>query len=319
MNIKKRIDEFISIKNTFGCPFALKCYLLRVKSFASYEQFVFDFLEKEFSNLIQKYKEIPDITMPNNESRNIWTLWWQGLEQAPEIVKVCLKSQQENMVSKGFQYTVITKDNWKQFIDLPKHIIEKMDNGKITLTHFSDIIRAELLKQYGGIWIDATVFCNKKMDLKPVTELFTAKCSPTPRSLTLGRWTGFLIGDKQGSKLFSFMSEAFSQYWEKYDSLVAYLLIDYIIAIACKHFPEIRKEYEQIPVNQTGLWLMLHEMNKPYDKNKWNQAIQTADFWKLSYKDEFNGGLLKEKTEQGELTNWGYLAKVARCERNGED
>ena len=64
---------------------------------------------------------------------------------------------------------------------------------------------------------------------------------------------------------------------------------------------------------------MLREMNKSYDKNKWNQAIQTADFWKLSYKDEFNGGLLKEKTEQGELTNWGYLAKVARCERNGED
>ena len=52
---------------------------------------------------------------------------------------------------------------------------------------------------------------------------------------------------------------------------------------------------------------------------KWNQAIQTADFWKLSYKDEFNGGLLKEKTEQGELTNWGYLAKEAKCERNGED
>ena len=241
------------------------------------------------------------------------------MEQAPEIVKVCLKSQQKNMVGEKIQYTIITKDNWRQYMELPDHIIEKVENGKITLTHFSDIIRAELLKQYGGIWIDATVFCNKKMDLKPVTELFTAKCSPTSRSLTLGRWTGFLIGDKQGSKLFSFMSEAFSQYWEKYDSLVAYLLIDYIIAIACKHFPEIRKEYEQIPVNQTGLWLMLREMNKPYDKKKWNQAIQTADFWKLSYKDEFNGGLLKEKTEQGELTNWGYLAKEAKCERNGKD
>ena len=198
MNIKKRIDEFISIKNTFGGPFALKCYLLRVKSFASYEQFVFDFLEEEFSNLIQKYKDIPDATMPNSESSKIWTLWWQGVEQAPEIVKVCLKSQQENMVSNGFQYTVITKDNWKQFIDLPKHIIEKVENGKITLTHFSDIIRAELLKQYGGIWIDATVFCNKKLDLKPVTELFTAKYSLTPKSMTLGRWTGFLIGDKKG-------------------------------------------------------------------------------------------------------------------------
>lgn len=309
MNIKKKISEFLSIKNTFGYPFAFKSYLLRVKSFASYEQFVFEFLEEEFSNLIQKYEEIPDATMPNSESSNIWTLWWQGLEQAPEIVKVCLKSQQENMVSKGFQYTVITKDNWKQFIDLPKHIIDKVDSEKITLTHFSDIIRAELLKRYGGIWIDATVFCNKKLDLEPVTELYTAKYSSTPKSLTLSRWAGFLIGDKQGSKLFSFMSEAFSQYWEKYNSLVAYLLIDYIIAIACKHFPEIRKQYEQIPINQTGLWEMLREMNKPYDKDIWNQAVQTADFWKLSYKDEFNDGPLREKTEQGELTNWGFLVE----------
>ena len=307
MNIKKRIDEFISIKNTFGGPFALKCYLLRVKSFASYEQFVFDFLEEEFSNLIQKYKEIPDATMPNSESSKIWTLWWQGVEQAPEIVKVCLKSQQENMVSNGFQYTVITKDNWKQFIDLPKHIIEKVENGKITLTHFSDIIRAELLKQYGGIWIDATVFCNKKLDLKPVTELFTAKYSLTPKSMTLGRWTGFLIGDKKGSKLFSFMSEAFSQYWEKYDSLVAYLLIDYIIAIACKHFPEIRNEYEQLPINQAGVWQMLCKMNAEYNEEAWKNAVQDADFWKLSYKDEFNGGLLKEKTENGNYTYWGMI------------
>ena len=188
MNIKKRISEFLSIKNTFGYPFALKCYLLRVKSFASYEQFVFEFLEEEFSNLIQKYEEIPDLIIPNSEINNIWTLWWQGVEQAPEIVKVCLKSQQENMVSKGFQYTVITKDNWKQFIDLPKHIIEKMESEKITFTHFSDIIRAELIKQYGGIWIDATVFCNKKLDLEPVNELFTAKYSSTPKSLTLGRF-----------------------------------------------------------------------------------------------------------------------------------
>lgn len=319
MNAKKRLNEFFTLKNTFGYSFALKCYFLRIKSFTEYEEFVFDFLEKEFANLIQKYEKLPDKVEQDSEGGHIWTLWWQGLDHAPEIVKTCLKSQQKNMVGEKFQYTIITKDNWRQYMELPDHIIEKVENGKITLTHFSDIIRAELIKNYGGVWIDATVFCNKKMDLKPVNELFTAKCSPTPRSLTLGRWTGFLIGDKQGSKLFSFMSEAFSQYWEKYDSLVAYLLIDYIIAIAYKHFPEIRKEYEQIPVNQTGLWLMLREMNKPYDKNKWNHAVQTADFWKLSYKEEFNGGLLKEKTEQGELTNWGYLAKDAKYERNGED
>lgn len=309
MNIKKRVHEFLTLKNTFGYPFAVKCYLLRLKSFAEYEQFVFDFLETEFADLIRKYEQLPDAA--GEESRHIWTLWWQGLDQAPEIVKICLKSQRENMVSEGFRYTVITKDNWRQYIELPAHILEKVENGKITLTHFSDIIRAELLKKYGGIWIDATVFCNKKLELEPVRGLYTAKCSPKPKSLTLGRWTGFLLGDKKGSKLFSFMSEAFAQYWKKYDSLVAYLLIDYIIAIACKHFPEINEAYEQIPVDQTSLWDMLRKMNEEYDAAAWNRAVRNADFWKLSYKDEFNGGTLKQTTEQGKLTNWGFLSELS--------
>lgn len=307
MNIKKRLAEFLTLKNTFGYPFAFKCYFLRLKSFPEYEQFVFDFLEEEFAPLIRKYELLPDAEVSESGSKHIWTLWWQGVEQAPEIVKVCLKSQQDNMASDGFQYTIITKDNWKQYMKLPKHITEKVENGQITLTHFSDIIRAELIRQYGGVWIDATVFCNKRIDLEPVCQLYTAKCSPTPKSLTLGRWTGFLIGDKQGSKLFSFMSEAFDQYWKKYDSLVAYLLIDYIIAIAYKHFPEVKEEYEQIPVNQTGMWNMLRRMNEEYNIDVWENAVMNADYWKLSYKDEFNGGPLKEQTADGEKTFWGYI------------
>ena len=211
------------------------------------------------------------------------------------------------MASDGFQYTIITKDNWKQYMKLPKHITEKVENGQITLTHFSDIIRAELIRQYGGVWIDATVFCNKRINLEPVSKIYTAKCSPTPKSLTLGRWTGFLFGDKEGSKLFSFMSEAFDQYWKKYDSLVAYLLIDYIIAIAYKHFSEIKAEYDQIPINQTGLWYMLRKMNEEYNADVWERAMRNADYWKLSYKDEFNGGALREKTSSGQLTYWGKL------------
>lgn len=307
MNIKERLNEFLTLKNTFGYAFALKCYSLRLKSFAEYEHFVFDFLEGEFATLIRKYEQLPNAMASESGSKHIWTLWWQGMNQAPEIVKACLKSQQDNMVSDGFQYTIITKDNWNQYIALPVHIMEKVENGKITLTHFSDIIRAELLKQYGGVWIDATVFCNKRIDLEPVSQIYTAKCSPTPKSLTLGRWAGFLIGDKKGSKLFSFMSDAFALYWEKYDSLVAYLLIDYIIAIAYKHFPEVKAEFDSIPANQRALWDMLRRLNQKYDDDVWNRALDGSDFWKLSYKDEFNGGKLVERDSQDDITYWGII------------
>ena len=52
---------------------------------------VIRYLEDSYNDLIQKYmkqnsssnKDIPNI---------IWVCWWQGLENAPEIVKVCFES-----------------------------------------------------------------------------------------------------------------------------------------------------------------------------------------------------------------------------------
>lgn len=234
-------------------------------------------------------------------------MWWQGLEDAPQLVKTCILSQQRNMTGNGFQHVIITKDNWTQYVELPQIILQKLENNRITLTHFSDIIRAELIRRYGGIWIDATVFCNKKIKLAPISRIYTAKYSLKPKSLTLGRWSGFLIGDRKDSKLFSFMSDAFAHYWEKYDSLVAYLLIDYIIAIAYKHFPEVKEELDSIPVNQHTLWNMLRQLNQKYNVDVWKMSIAGADYWKLSYKDEFNGSALTERDSMHNFTYWGMI------------
>ena len=43
------------------------------------------------------------------------------------------------------------------------------------------------------------------------------------------------------------------------------------------------------------------------------QTARTVDFWRPSYKYNINGGSLKKITEQGELEEWGYLAKKAEC------
>lgn len=40
---------------------------------------------------------------------------------------------------------------------LPNFILKKFENGYISITHLSDIIRVLLLYNYGGLWIDSTV------------------------------------------------------------------------------------------------------------------------------------------------------------------
>jgi hypothetical protein len=50
--------------------------------------------------------------------------------------------------------------------------------GKMTVTHFSDILRFNLLKNNGGLWLDATIFVNKPIPEKYFTPIFT--CSGFP-------------------------------------------------------------------------------------------------------------------------------------------
>ena len=45
-----------------------------------------------------------------------------------------------------------------EYISFSDVIVQRFNEGKITLTHLSDILRAKLLYQYGGLWLDATYF-----------------------------------------------------------------------------------------------------------------------------------------------------------------
>jgi hypothetical protein len=136
---------------------------------------------------------------------------------------------------------------------------------------------------------------------------YTVKTSAASNYLTLQRWTGFLFGDEPNSKLFHFMADAFEYYWAKKNSLVAYLLIDYVIAIAYEHFSTVKEGIDRIPVSNTKIWDMLTRLNERYDAAAWQQIVQNTTFLKLSYKEEFNGGKLVQVDKEGELTYWGNI------------
>lgn len=95
-------------------------------------------------------------------SSNIWTLWWQGCEKAPDIVKVCIASIKKN----AGNHPVILLDqyNYKQYVTLPDHVVDNFEKGNISIAHLSDMIRTSLLYKYGGIWMDATLYMLHPLD-----------------------------------------------------------------------------------------------------------------------------------------------------------
>ena len=116
-------------------------------------------LRKKYKKKIQAFvSEIEKENYEQKKSNIVWVCWFQGMEKAPDLVKKCFDSLKANLTNK--ELIVITEENYKDYITFPEFIEEKIVDGIITKTHLSDLLRLELLINYGGTWIDATVFCS---------------------------------------------------------------------------------------------------------------------------------------------------------------
>ena len=78
------------------------------------------------------------------------------MDAAPELVQACYA----RLVSPHpGQVHLLHQDNLAEYVSIPDYIMQKVKKGQITYTHFSDIVRVNLLAEYGGIWIDSTCWC----------------------------------------------------------------------------------------------------------------------------------------------------------------
>lgn len=91
--------------------------------------------------------------------RRVWIYWHQGISEAPFVVKKCIESWiKENPT---WEVTLLDKDNLGEYIDL--EFYEKK-SGDLNLTKQSNLIRLQLLSEYGGVWADATTLCMRPLD-----------------------------------------------------------------------------------------------------------------------------------------------------------
>ena len=87
----------------------------------------------------------------------VWIYWHQGINKAPELVKRCVNSIKKN-ISNNWTINILDYNMLKNYITFNNEIIELLETNKMSLQHFSDLIRLKLLYEYGGIWIDSTCF-----------------------------------------------------------------------------------------------------------------------------------------------------------------
>jgi hypothetical protein len=93
--------------------------------------------------------------------KHIFIYWNSGFLNAPLVVKKCLLSWK--IYNPNWKIIELDDSNLNQYINI-ELVITNISSKTITKTSYSDIIRIFLLKKYGGIWCDATVFCVKSLD-----------------------------------------------------------------------------------------------------------------------------------------------------------
>lgn len=131
-----------------------------------------DYLCKNYAYVIEKYKNVKIETVPLKDDCPIFVCWLQGEEAMPPVVKACYASIKR--FAQNHPVVLITSENLSQWVAIPEHILRKVSEGKITPTHFSDIIRVNLLAKYNAIWLDASIYLTAPLNW-PLTALHTLK------------------------------------------------------------------------------------------------------------------------------------------------
>ena len=88
-----------------------------------------------------------------SSERIIWQYWAQGYDDVPETVRQCLASVDAH--ADGYTVVRLSDAHLADYLDIPDFLQEK--RSRMSITHFSDVLRLMLLKAYGGIWMDATI------------------------------------------------------------------------------------------------------------------------------------------------------------------
>lgn len=208
------------------------------------------YLTQQYGSLINEYQPLVKDSAESNvpADKIIWVCWLQGLDHAPEIVKKCIANLQ---LFHGEDCTIhlITLENYKNFVTLPRHIEEKFEKKLMKPAHFSDVLRLCLLAKHGGAWIDSTVLILKKLPDDVFNEqFFTLKSHSysTISSISLGKWTTFFLQARPGYAPVLFLRDLLVQYWQDHDKELDYFLFDHAISIAYQHFPEFKYQVDHL-------------------------------------------------------------------------
>ena len=238
-------------------------------------------LERKYKKYLTQFDE-KYIETEHKESNKIWICWFQGLDEAPIIVKKCVESVKKNNLDK--EIVVITSDNLHDYVEFPKYIEEKWKRGIITHTYMTDLLRLELLIRYGGTWIDATVFCSSSNIPSYFfdSDLFFYQLLKPGRDGNGTYFSSWFMSAKTNNKILMATQSLCYAYWKENNIMWDYFLLHDFLSIVLDYYPDDWKKI--IPRDNAAPHMLLLRLFDKYNEDVWKAISEQTPFHKLTYK-----------------------------------
>lgn len=266
------------------------------------EAYIQSYLQEIIQSAISKYKDCTVLGIKQNDAP-IWVCWWTGVDTAPRLVQQCVKSILAN--AGNHPVRLITEKNYAEYVAIPEYIYIKMQRKQMSVAHFADYLRVCLLHQYGGLWLDATIFCAESIpDSYFDFPFFTCKSEyQESRYLSHFQWTTFVLGGWKGNVFYGFLKEALELYWQTAETAIDYLFFDDLIYLARQNIPVIKKMMDELPINTPHRDDLQAAFNAALSAKEFENIIKSdTPIYKLSWRESYS-----EITADGEESIYGYF------------
>ena len=270
--------------------------MLSVKRKTKYNRAI-EYLNK-YSYALDDMKILP---ISDKYSNKIWQCWFQGKENMPPIVKKCTET-----VNKFHSDRVIFLDNNNIFdyVEFPDYVIDKYRKGIISHANFSDMLRLALIAQYGGTWIDSTIYLTDKIPddilnaelfmFKPMKSFVLKYCDSledfkmysNDLDSDITTMSSFFVGAKAGNPVINGVLNLFFEYWKHENSTIDYLMVDRLFTLTFLHDKSLMQKYMDIPMHEVeNLYLLQDALFEKYDEKLFNKIKTKSAIHKLTHKN----------------------------------
>lgn len=248
-----------------------------------YTDYLKAYLPEEFS-----FSQAPSV----NSGERVFSMWLQGEDKAPALVKACLSSIREYTTG---PVEVLDQDSISNLADIPGYVWDKYRQGKMRPAHFSDICRVQLLRRYGGIWVDSTCLMHAAVpEALASAPLFMFRAEKDSRFGFTG-FQNFFIVSAPSHPLMEAWADMMLRYWKAENAPVSYFVHQMLMCTLVKNIPQARALFDAMPSVPMGPVHRLQDVqDRPFDVKLLEECRRDTFLQKLNFKKDIVPGSMAD-------------------------